>query len=125
VAEFLSADWFAALGSVDVATDPALTFRLDQSIIGRPGGDVRYRVTLAAGRLHVDGDVGDEPADASLRLAYPTALDLATGRRTAHEALIAGEVRFSGDPARIQDLAAAIGAIGSALEALRDDTTWP
>lgn len=123
--EFLSAEWFDALGSVDAGTDGGLTFSLDQAIAGTPRGDVRYRVSLTGGRLCVDSRPATEPADATLRLAYPTAVDLASGRRTAHDALLAGEVTFAGDPARLQELSAALGVLTSALGALRDETTFP
>ena len=123
--EFLSAAWFDALGSIEVPADPALTFRLDQTITDAPEGVIRYRVTLAAGRLSVVRDAVDGPADATLRLRYPTAVELARGRRTAHDALLAREIVFDGDPGRVQDLAGALGAIGSALGAMRDDTSWP
>lgn len=119
MAVFLSDEWFAELESRPVGTD--VTFRVDQEV-----GDLRYRVEVAGGTLRVIRDPApDEPPDATLTMAYRTAMELASGRRTAHDAFLAGEVRFAGDPRRLQELAAAFASLGEALAAVREGTTYP
>jgi alkyl sulfatase BDS1-like metallo-beta-lactamase superfamily hydrolase len=125
VPDFLSEAWFAAVDGTEIGTDPALRFRLDQVVTGAPGGDAHYRMTVSDGRLHAERGAGPGPADATVRLSYRTAADLATGRRDAHEAFLAREVRFSGDLDRLQELTAAFAAIGKALAALDVVTTYP
>lgn len=125
MATFLSAEWFSLLASARIAADPTLTFTLDQVVTGGPDGDIRYRVTIAGGGLRVTrADAGD-PADATLRLAFHTAVDLASGRRPAHDAFLGGEVTFSGDLRRLQAVAAALAGLAGALGHVQDHTTYP
>jgi alkyl sulfatase BDS1-like metallo-beta-lactamase superfamily hydrolase len=126
MAVFLSDEWFAAVDGTRTGCDPDVTFRLDQVVTGAPGGDLRYRVSVTGGTLHVSpGPTPDRSADATLTVPYATAVELASGRRTAHDAFLAGAVRFAGDPRRLQELAAALGSLGDALAAVRDATTYP
>ena len=123
--EFLSAAWFAAIDSIGIGTDTSLTFELEQVVTGAPAGEIRYRASVRDGRLTVAPGAGAGPPDATLRLSWSTAVALATGARTAHEAFRDGEVRFAGDLRRIQALTAALVAISDAAAALRDATTYP
>ncbi|HEY2430807.1 MAG TPA: SCP2 sterol-binding domain-containing protein, partial [Acidimicrobiales bacterium] len=63
--------------------------------------------------------------DATLRMTYTTAVALATGRRTADEAFRRGDVHFTGDLRRLQELTQALAAIGGAVGAVHDRTTYP
>ncbi len=112
MAAFLSDAWFRELEEIPVPPD--LDARVGYAI-----GETRFVVTVRDGRLRVGHD---EPADITVRLDRGTAADLATGRRTAHDAFLAGDVRFGGDLSRLPALTAAVTAIGGALAQLRDRT---
>jgi alkyl sulfatase BDS1-like metallo-beta-lactamase superfamily hydrolase len=125
VPDFLSPAWFAAVDGAELGTDPSLCFDLDQVVTGAPGGDARYRMTIRGGRLHASPAAATQPADATMRLSYRTAADLATGRRSAHDAFLAREIRFSGNLERVQELTAAFTTISDALATLGVVTTFP
>jgi putative sterol carrier protein len=144
VPEFLSPAWIEDLNAVGVTIDPGVTFVLEQVVTATPHGDVRYRFTLAQGRLRVrtaddganvgaDGgaDVGAEfgadigAADATLTVSYDTAVDLATGRRDGSDVFDAGLVRFEGDLAKLQAATATLAAVAETLAMVRSRTTFP
>jgi putative sterol carrier protein len=132
VPEFLSPAWIEDLNAVGVTIDPGVTFVLEQVVTATPHGDVRYRFTLAQGRLRVrtadaaaniDADVG--AADATLTVSYDTAVDLATGRRDGSDVFDAGLVRFEGDLAKLQAATATLAAVAETLAMVRSRTTFP
>jgi alkyl sulfatase BDS1-like metallo-beta-lactamase superfamily hydrolase len=126
MAAFLSPAWIEELDRAGVPVDPALAFSLEQVVTEAPGGDVRYRVTLAGGRLRVRA-ANDEaaPADATLTTSYRTAVELATGRRDASDAFAAGLVRFHGNLTLVQTATAALTAAAEVLASVRNRTTFP
>jgi alkyl sulfatase BDS1-like metallo-beta-lactamase superfamily hydrolase len=107
---FLSDEWFAAVDGRPAGTADDFTFRVDQVITGAPTGEVRYRVTVEHGTVHITRPPPPDVPDAALTLDYLTAVELAAGRTTAHDALTRGAVRFRGDPRRLQDLTTALAA---------------
>jgi putative sterol carrier protein len=136
VPEFLSPAWIEDLNAVGVTIDPGVTFVLEQVVTATPHGDVRYRFTLAQGRLRVRmADVGADvganvgadvgAADATLTVSYDTAVDLATGRRDGSDVFDAGLVRFEGDLAKLQAATATLAAVAETLAMVRSRTTFP
>jgi putative sterol carrier protein len=132
VPQFLSPAWIEDLNAVGVTIDPGVTFVLEQVVTATPHGDVRYRFTLAQGRLRVRmADVGSDvgadvgAADATLTVSYDTAVDLATGRRDGSDVFDAGLVRFEGDLAKLQAATATLAAVAEALALVRSRTTFP
>ena len=127
MAEFLSPAWIEELDAAAVAVDDGITFVLDHVVTGGPGGDVRYRMTLEGGRLHVAtlAGAGASPTDAAVTLSYGTAVELATGARTGSDAFDAGLVRFRGNLLRLQQATPALLAAAEALATLRPATTFP
>ena len=126
--EFLSPAWIEELDGVGVTIDPGITFELEQVVTATPHGDVRYRFTLAHGRLRVRmADSGAEAgaADATLTVSYDTAMDLATGRRDGSDVFDAGLVRFEGDLAKLQAATATLAAVAETLALVRSRTTFP
>jgi hypothetical protein len=125
VAAFASPEWIDALDAAGVAVDPGVQFELEQVVTGTPYGDVRYRLTLAQGRLRVrPPDDLMPPPDGVLTVGYATAVDLATGRRTGSDAFDEGLVRFRGDLGRLQDARAALAAVAEALAGAVPGTTY-
>jgi len=123
VAEFLSADWFALVEGTELGCDPSLACTVEHLVTGGPAGDVRYRVGIVGGRLHVEAGPGR--ADVALRLSWDCAVALATGEKTAHDAFQRGEVRCAGDLGALQALSGALAGAGPALGRLRRLTTFP
>ncbi|HWW44077.1 MAG TPA: SCP2 sterol-binding domain-containing protein [Acidimicrobiia bacterium] len=134
--EFLSPAWIEELDAVGVTIDPGITFELEQVVTATPHGDVRYRFTLAHGRLRVRmADSGAEAGaaasaeagaeDATLTVSYDTAVDLATGRRDGSDVFDAGLVRFEGDLANLQAATATLKAVAETLASVRNGTTFP
>jgi len=103
--------------------DPRLSFSLEQIVTGAPGGDVRYWVTIEEGAIKVG--TTPRPSDATIRLDFRTAVDLATGKSTAGDAFQAGLVKFSGDLSRMEAATAAFAGLGQILARRRDETTFP
>jgi len=121
----VSPDWIAALDAAGVTVDPDVAFELEQVVTASPYGDVRYRLALHDGRVRVRAwTPAMAPADAVLTVTYETAVELATGRRTASDAFDAGLVRFRGDLTRLQEVRAALAATAEALASTASGTTY-
>ena len=127
MAEFLSPAWIEELDATGTAVADDIAFVLDHVVTGAPDGDVRYRMTLRGGRLHVTllPDAGPAPADMTLTLSYATAVDLATGVRSGSDVFDAGLVRFRGHLVKLQRATPALVTAAEALATLRADTTFP
>jgi hypothetical protein len=126
VAEFLSPAWIEELDQAGITVDGGPAFRLDQIVTGAPGGDVRYRVTIADGSLRVGlVDLDAPDADATLTTSFATAVELATGRRDASDVFAAGLVRFRGDLEMLQAATSTLTAVAAGLVSVRSRTTFP
>jgi len=122
----VSREWIEELDAAAVAVDRDVEFELEQVVTASPYGDVRYRLVLRGGRVRVQPSVDARSApDAVLTVDYATAVDLATGRRTASDAFEEGLVRFRGDLGRLQDARATLTAVAAALAAAVPGTTYP
>ena len=125
MAAFASPEWIEELDAAAVTVDDGVAFELEQVVTGTPRGDVRYRLSLAGGRLRARPSTPElPPPDAVLTVSYATATALATGRQTASDAFDAGLVRFRGDLARLQDARVALAAAAEALAAAVPATTY-
>jgi hypothetical protein len=129
---FLSTEWIAALdgalraerGLGDVA---AVT--VDQTVVGAPDGDVRYRVVIDGGggrahRLDDGAPTASPPADVRLTTDYRTAVAIARGAENAQIALAQGRLRLGGDVHALARFTAAIEAMPGVTRALRAETTF-
>ena len=129
MAEFLSAEWFDEVREVptgDVPDGSGAGFRLEQVVTGGPAGDVRYWVTVGGGRIRVTTRADpSRAADATIRVGFWTAVDLATGRRSASDVFRSGEVTFTGDLSRIDAASAACAGLADAVARVRAATTFP
>jgi putative sterol carrier protein len=129
VARFLTPAWFDEINAADVLVESPADLVIEQHITGGPAGNVRYQVTSTSGRLHAERlsepmSGKGRPSDVLLRMDYETAVALATGALTAHDAFLAGRVRVSGDPVRIQQAAGTMPVVTGALTAVREHTTY-
>lgn len=128
MARYLSPEWLAefdAAGASEAVRaavgDTRLT--LQQIVIGADEPDVRYSVRVGDGRLGVSaGD--DRAADATITVDHATAVALARGNLSLHDALVAGRITIGGDPTRLLGASGALTAIAVALDGLRATTTY-
>lgn len=123
MARFLSAEWFDLVNRAGLRLDPGLTLTLEQRVTGTPQGVVEYRVSMEAGRLYM-GPGDGAPADVVLVTDYDTAVGLATGAQTAHDAFRAGRLRVSGDLECLGAAAPALAELASSLASVRERTTY-
>ena len=126
--EFLSDDWIAALDAHSIAVETSaaldgLTLIVQQVVRLPDGGDVRYHLTIADGRVRVAA--GDAPrADITLTSDYETARALQSGALNAQHALATGRLRLGGDLNQLLGRADALAAIGDVFVRVREATTY-
>jgi hypothetical protein len=120
VPEFLSPEWLTLLGSCLGPVDEALDVRLRMVVTGA----TTYDIVLAGGRGRVEAESDIHP-DIELRVSRETATALAAGTRSARDILDGGEVKVSGDLRALGVLGDAVGALGAALQSVRERTSFP
>lgn len=124
--QFLSDEWFAALdaaararptGPDDPLRDVQLT--VEQVVVDGP----RWRLVVDAGRCSIERDAAGEP-DVRLTSDRATAEAVASGRRAALDAFIAGDLVLGGDVRQLLDNRAALEAMGDVFVAVSAETTF-
>ncbi len=102
---FLSKKWFEkVVECARVAPEPAgETFVVEQIVEGTPEGTVRYRVQAAGGISWVAWPVPADASDPDLTVTchWDAALEIASGRLIAGQALLDGKLRVRGNPSSI------------------------
>jgi hypothetical protein len=103
---------------------PAAAVAVQYRVIGGPDGDRCWHLDLAPDRLaaHV-GEADDPLVTFSQRWAVATAI--ASGRRSAAEAILAGDVSVSGRSAELVPWRAALRQADAALARLAETTEVP
>jgi hypothetical protein len=104
--EYLSDEWLAALDSAarSVTVDPpaAETIVVQTVVVDPEGPAVAYHLTLADRSIGVQAGSSDAPT-VTFTQSRETATAVASGRRSAQEAFMAGDIRVGGVvTARIQ-----------------------
>lgn len=124
--QFLSDEWLAAMDEVArnrlVPDDDPLRgvhLTVEQVVSDGP----RWRLVLDDGRCSVVRD-GEGEADVRLTADRATAEDIATGRRAALEAFIAGDLVLGGDVRRLLDHRAALEVLGDLFASVKSATTF-
>lgn len=125
MAVYLSPAWFEEVarlaGAAPAAGEASVT--IQQVVTGAPSGDVRYWVRVAGGAVEVGpGDAAE--ADATVTQSYGTAVALGSGRLAVEDALREGRIRIAGDVALLTRHQAALLAVGEALSAVHEHTTY-
>lgn len=127
---YLSAEWIAEADRLLRAAtpDPEMAMVIvEQRILRRedePSVVATYHLGFGPeGCWAADGPADDPTVSYTQTLA--TAVAIATEARTAHEAFMLGELRVSGDSARLVDLLPANQMLGELLGPLRDRTDYP
>ena len=98
--EYLSDEWLAALDSAarTVTVDPpaADTIVVQTVVTDPPGPAIAYHLTLADRSIGVQAGASDAPT-VTFTQSRETAAAVASGRRSAQEAFMAGDIRVGGD----------------------------
>ena len=129
MAAYLSPAWFdevndAARASAEVRSAAAgARVTVQQVVEGGPHGDVRYWLRVEDGTVEV-GSGQAAHADATIRQSYETAVAVSRGDLAVEAALLAGQVRLSGDMGRLVENQRALAGVAGAFRAVRDRTTY-
>ena len=127
---FLGPAWLAAFdrtlaeSSEVVAATATTTLTLLQIVSGGPEGDVAYVVSVARGAVRVTPADADAPADVTLASGWDTAVAIATGALSPHDAFTTGLVLVRGDIEALRAHAPALVGLDQATAALRAATTY-
>ncbi len=118
---FLSAEWAEAVATTVAGVDTGDARLHIRHVVG----DVRYSLRIANGRVtaDLDSDGGAEP-DVVFTHDYETAAAINRGELSPQQAVLAGRLRVSGDPAALVRHADLLARVGVALEPLRSATTY-
>lgn len=124
--QFLSAEWVAAMDAAArdrVVPEPDPLADVTVSIEQVVRGVARWRLVIDRGACSVDSDPDGEP-DVRLTSDRRTAEDLATGRRPALDAFIAGDLVLGGDARALLQNRAALEALGDLFARVKADTAF-
>ena len=102
---FLSEKWFEKVVecSPSMLEPPGEVFVVEQVVEGTPEGTVRYRVQAAGGISRVVWPVpaGAPDPDLTVTCQWDIAVEIASGRLVAGQALLDGKLRVRGNPSSI------------------------
>ena len=126
VVQFLSDEWLAAMDDAArnrVAPEPdplaAVTVTIEQVVRDGP----RWRLVVDHGSCSVVAG-GDSEPDVRLTSDRETAEAVATGRRPALEAFIAGDLVLGGDVRALLEHRAALEVVGDLFAQVKADTVF-
>jgi putative sterol carrier protein len=130
VAEFLSAEWIAALDAAarasTVLTDCAgsESFVLEQRVELASGAEAVHHLVFAPDGTRVLLGAASQP-DVVLGTDLPTAVALARGEINAQLALASGHLRVRGDLDALTSRSDALRKIDDVFASVRTETTFP
>lgn len=122
---FLSGEWIAALDAAgrDASVPADVQLTIQQIVAGDGGGDVRYHLVLADGRLRVHPGEAVNP-DVTLVQNRDVAAALSRGELNAQQALEAGRLKLRGDIGQLRRHAKALVAMEDVFAAVRGETEY-
>lgn len=124
---FLSDEWIAALDSAaqEASMPPDVRLTIQQVVTGEggAGGEVRYHLVLADGRLRVHPGEAVDP-DVTLVQARDVAAALSRGELNAQQALEAGRLKLRGDISHLGRQGKALTAVEDVFGAVRAATEY-
>jgi hypothetical protein len=124
--QFLSDEWLAAMDTAArdrVAPDPDPLADVTVSIEQVVRDVARWRLVIERGSCSVVAEPEGEP-DVRLTSDRETAEALATGRRPALDAFIAGDLVLGGDVRALLDNRAALEALGELFARVKAETVF-
>ncbi|MDP9072316.1 MAG: SCP2 sterol-binding domain-containing protein [Actinomycetota bacterium] len=125
MARYLSPEWFDEVNAAfrtsrppAAAASSAPRFTVQQVVTGGRDGEVRYWVRLEGGAI--EAGLGQaEGADVTVCQSHDTAAAVASGELSAEAALVAGQIRVSGDATLLLEHQALLRDIAEALAPVR------
>ena len=128
MARYLTAEWFEAVSAAVERRpvgggDGGGRLTLQQVVTGGPDGEVRYWVRLDGDRLEVGLGEADA-ADATISQSYETAVAVVTGKTEVQTALLAGDIRLSGNMRALLDNQPALRGLDTVLSDVRRRTSF-
>jgi len=132
---FLSPEWIAAFNDAVGARrveapgpDAGLaardgSFTVGQVVSGGPDGEVRTTLRVHDGTVAMTMGAADD-VDVMIRLAWPDAVDLASGALRAGDAIASGRVQVRGDLSVLGAGQSALVALHAPLSDLHDATEF-
>jgi hypothetical protein len=126
--EYLSDEWLAALDSAAraVTVDPPATGTIVvQTVVTDPAGRaVTYHLTLDDCAIGVQPGTSEAPT-VTFTQSRETAAAVASGRRSAQEAFMAGDIRVGGDVTALIEQRDALRAFDEVMAGVLGDTEFP
>lgn len=124
---YLSEEWLAAIDAELAGRDrlpsvAGVPVGLTQ-VVRDPAGDRTYHVSSHGGAVRAGWGPAD-PEDVRIVGDRTTAEAIASGARNAAEAFIRGEVRITGDPARLLAARELLAALDDVMAAVAARTTY-
>lgn len=126
---YLSLAWIHELTRA-VADDPRLgqlaaahTIGVTAVVSEGPEGDVTYHLQVSDGTARFGAGAAD-PEDVRLEQSWRTAVDVATGALNAQQAFITGQVRVTGDQAKLLESQPVFAALDSVFAGIRHRTRY-
>jgi putative sterol carrier protein len=126
---YLSLDWIEALTSEvaasDEMTEVAASHRVGvtQVVNDGPEGTVIYHLAVGGGAASF-GPGPAEDEDVRFEQDWATAVGVATGSLTAHEAFITGRIRLTGDHQVLLENQPVFAALDTVFSRVRPDTEY-
>jgi hypothetical protein len=129
---YLSDEWVGALDDVLAGAQPPEAPRpggggclaVQYQVVGGPAGGRSWHLDLAPDRLRARPGEAADPA-VTFTQPWAVATAIATGRRSATEALLTGDVAVRGDASVLLPWRDALRRAGDALAALAAVTDFP
>lgn len=130
MAEYLSGAWIDDVGSAVAADDElrraarGVRATVQQVVVGAPGGDVAWHVTIDDGAVAVHPGPAAAP-DVTFEEDYDAARRMTAGELSAQAAFMTGRLRVRGDLPLLVRHQPAFAALAAATAAVRSRTTYP
>jgi putative sterol carrier protein len=99
------------------------TIGVTQVVTDGPEGDVIYHLQVADGSATFGAGQAD-PEDVRMEQSWDTAVGVATGSLNAQQAFITGQIRLTGDQARLMESQPVFAALDNVFASVRQRTRY-
>lgn len=127
--DYLGDDWMDAViaeaGSVRVdEPSEGATLVIQTVVTDGPRGDVAFHLSIDGTNLAVRRGHAVQPT-VSFTQHFAVAVDVASGRRSAQEAFMAGDIRVGGDATALIEHRSSLGTFDAVMARVAADTVFP
>ena len=99
------------------------TIGVTQVVTDGPEGDVIYHLQVADGAATFGAGPAD-PEDVRMEQSWDTAVGVATGSLNAQQAFITGQIRLTGDQAKLMESQPVFAALDNVFASVRQHTRY-